>query len=196
MWWDQVRQLDKLVLERRRHVLVLFLALRIVLVVVPVHLNAFLARTPWATSSALGGCHRLFGVVHGDGRDRAPLGIRDVQQAADHFVLLLEFRNHVLGRRNATTRFQERLERRFLSNRRQRYKMVGVALPELLWHVGLSTREEIALGHAHLGFEFTKYVGRVKGDGRVSDDFRHLVDAGCMRPVRIMHGCKRDVSCL
>ena len=133
MWRDQVRELDKLVPERGGDVLVLFLPLCIV---VPLHLDAFRARTPWTTSSALGGYRGFLArdsstVVHGDGRDRAPLGVRDVEQVADRLVLLLELRSHVLGRRNPTTRGQKHLEGRFLPDRRQRYKVVGVALPEL-----------------------------------------------------------------
>ena len=131
MWRNQVGQLDKLVLERRRHVVV-FLALSLVLV--PFHLDPFLARPSWTTSGALGGHlgdNTSIGVSHGESRDRTPLGVRDVQQTADRLVFLLELRSHVLARRNPTPSVRQHLEGRFLSDRRQRYDVVSVALPEL-----------------------------------------------------------------
>lgn len=134
MWRDQVGEFDKLVLECHRHVvivLIVFLARCIV------DLNPFLARAAWSTSSTLDDHRLLFrrdrrhSVVHGDGRDRASLGVRDVEQIANRFVLLLELRSHVLGCRNTTTRVQEHLKRRFLSNRRQGHQVVCIALAEL-----------------------------------------------------------------
>ena len=114
MWRDQVCKLDKLVLERRRHVAMRFLALR---VVVQLYQDAFLARTPWTTSRALGR-RRSRLVVHADGRDGARLGVGDVQQTTDRFDLSLELRSEVPACRNPTTRVQEHLENRLLSDRR------------------------------------------------------------------------------
>lgn len=120
MWRDQVRELDKLVLERRGHIVVVSVFL---LVLGVVNVNLCLARTAWTASCALDGRDRFLGrgwrsgLVRGRGRDQALLGVRDVQQVTNRFVLSLEFRSHVLGYRNTAARVQERLEYRFLPDR-------------------------------------------------------------------------------
>ena len=106
---NQVRQFDKLVLQRRRHIVIIFLALDIV------DLDVSLARTARTTSPTLGRSDGFLrhewwiGFIHGDGRDRASLGVRDVEQVSNCFAFLLQFRSHVLGRCDTATRGQERL---------------------------------------------------------------------------------------